>query len=103
MDELCDSIIKDIEITELTERIDEKLDRILDRQIRDRSFFGILFVAVTTLVTNLWAQYVYNNMVTNFGRGTHGFSDSLLMLFVYTLFAISIAILFVIDLRSGLI
>jgi hypothetical protein len=81
----------------------KKLEEILKKQGKSHSFFSILFVAITTLVTNLWAQYVYNNMVTNYGCGTHGWSDSLYMLFAFTILAIGIAILFALDVQTSLV
>ena len=63
-------------------------------------FFGILFVAITTLTTNIWAQYVYNNIVTNYGKGTHYDSDSLINMFVFTLIAVGVIILYVIYIRK---
>ena len=103
MNQLCDNIIREIEQTERINTIEKKIDRLLDRQRREFSFLGILFVAITTLVTNTWAQYVYNNMVTNYGHGTRNNSDSLFMLFVFTIFGVGIVILFVIDLDNHLI
>ena len=49
------------------------------------------------MTTNLWAQYVYNNIVTNYGMGTHGYSDSLVMMLVFTIIAVGIVVLFILN------
>ena len=98
MNELCESIINSIDQdTNKLDQLDQKIDLLIDRQLREFSFLGILFVAITTLVTNMWAQYIYNNMITNYGHGTHYGTDSPLMLSVFTLIGIGVAILYVID------
>ncbi len=105
MNKLLDSIIYEDydKIKNKLCDINHKIDRIAKKQTREYSFFGILFIAIVTLTTNLWAQYVYNNLVTNFGRGTQYNSDSLIMLFVFIVLAIGVAILFVIDREDPLI
>ena len=80
-----DDIINQIDLSERLSSIEEKVDKIRDKQTRQSSFFRVFFLAFTTLTTNLWAQYVYNNVITNYGMGTHGNSDSLLMMLVFTI------------------
>jgi len=60
-------------------------------------------VLVATMVTNLWAQYIYNNFITNYGRGTHYNSDSLINMFVFSLLGISAIMLYAIDLDTKII
>lgn len=92
-----DDIINQIDLSNRLNNIEETVDDIRDKQKRESSFFGILFLAFTTLTTNLWAQYVYNNVITNYGMGTHGNSDSLFMMLVFTMIAIGIIILFALN------
>ena len=92
---ICDEILNDNDnIIPKINSIYKNTNEILHRERRDDSFFGVMVLAITTLVTNLWAQYIYHNTVTNYGQGTQGNSDSLLMLLIYTVIVAGIVILF---------
>ena len=58
---VCDSIIDYYEVDSRLNTIEEKVDKVIDKHKREVSFLGFLFLIVMTLVTNLWAQHIYNS------------------------------------------
>lgn len=96
-DDICNEIIKQIDLsdwkTEISD-IKESVDIIRDEQAREHTVLGFIFIAILTMTTNLWAQHVYNNYITNFGRGTHYGTDSLVMMAVFSVIAIGVTIIF---------
>ena len=75
--------------------INKKLDEIIENRREEISPLGLLFIITVTLVINLWAQYIYNNYVTNFGYGTRNGTDSNLLMIILTIIAISVIIIFI--------
>ncbi len=100
MNILCDNIIKHIDLDERLTEMENKLDRVRDHQERETSFFAFVFIIIITMVTNLWAQLVYNNYITNYGRGTHYNTDSLVMMLVFSVIGVCVVILYALDVKN---
>lgn len=74
--------------------IEKRLENIEKVRRREISLFGLVFIIVLTLVTNLWAQYVYNSFVRNHGMGARD-DPSLVRMVIYTLIGVTVVYLFV--------
>jgi polyferredoxin len=102
MNNLCNNIINQIDNSSRLDKLEDKIDVLLDIRKRETNFFGVLYISIITITTNLWAQYVYNNCITNFGMGMHGNTDSLFMMFLFTIIGVGTVIIVSMDLTENL-